>query len=119
VGRGSLYLLSCPIHCGCLNRQEDPDYVVPNKFKWITELEADDIEYLRELPYTISIPSKKALIVHAGIVPGVPLDEQKLTNFITMRNLDIEDGNYVACELTFRGDAWIKAVDKFFSLLPE
>ena len=90
----------------CLNRQEDPDYVVPNKFKWITELEADDIEYLRELPYTISIPSKKALIVHAGIVPGVPLDEQKLTNFINMRNLDIEDGKYVACIRTFRGEAW-------------
>jgi diadenosine tetraphosphatase ApaH/serine/threonine PP2A family protein phosphatase len=90
----------------CLNRQEDPDYVVSNKFKWITELEADDIEYLRELPYTISIPSKKALIVHAGIVPGVPLDEQKLTNLINMRNLDIEDGKYVACERTFRGEAW-------------
>jgi hypothetical protein len=58
------------------------------------------------MPYTISIPSKKALIVHAGIVPGVPLDEQKLTNFINMRNLDIEDGKYVACIRTFRGEAW-------------
>ena len=58
-----------------------------------------DIEWLKELPYTISIPSLAILIVHAGLVPGVPLYRQTRINMITMRNV-IEHPNYEG------GDRW-------------
>lgn len=92
----------------CLNRLEDPDYILPDKYQWITEMDADDIDFLIELPYTISIPSKSALIVHGGIIPGIPLEEQKLTDFIIMRNLyrENEDGKLKSSELSFKGKAW-------------
>lgn len=44
--------------------------------------------WLKELPYTISVPSMAILVVHAGIVPGVPLHLQLREDMVTMRNLD-------------------------------
>ncbi|CAC5425374.1 unnamed protein product [Mytilus coruscus] len=43
-------------------RQERQNYIVPDKYKWITELVADDIQFLQELPYTIHIPYKMQLL---------------------------------------------------------
>ena len=89
-----------------LNKRHDPDYVLPERYKWVKELDQQDIEYLQELPYTIHIPSKKIIIVHAGIVPGIPIDEQDFTDFITMRNLYKEDSKFVASESRLKGDPW-------------
>ncbi|CAC5425372.1 unnamed protein product [Mytilus coruscus] len=90
-----------------LNWQNDQNYVIPEEFKWITDLNTDDIEYLLELPYTISIPSRNILIVHAGLVPVIPIQQQNLDNFIHIRNLyQDNDGNFIASELPFQGEAW-------------
>ncbi|XP_076106303.1 bis(5'-nucleosyl)-tetraphosphatase PrpE [asymmetrical]-like [Mytilus galloprovincialis] len=90
-----------------LNLQNDLNYVIPEVFKWITELNTDDITYLLELPYTISIPWRNILIVHAGLVPGIPIHQQNLDNFIHIRNLyQDNDGNLLASELPFQGEAW-------------
>lgn len=45
------------------------------------------MSYLQGLPFTITIPYHKAVIVHAGLVPGVPLKEQDPHNMISMRDL--------------------------------
>lgn len=42
---------------------------------------------MQELPYTISIPSFKTTVVHAGLVPNVPLEQQSFADMVTMRNV--------------------------------
>ena len=91
-----------------LNLEEDSDYLLPEKYHWVKGLTKEDINYLINLPYTISIPSVNAIIVHAGLVPEVPLHQQNFTNMICMRNLvNKEDGyGYEAYELRDKGEAW-------------
>ena len=45
----------------------------------------EDAQYLRNLPYTISLPTLGALVVHAGLVPGVALEAQDPAGMYTMR----------------------------------
>jgi hypothetical protein len=47
----------------------------------------EDIQWIRDLPYTISIPQFNAIVVHAGLVPGVPLHEQRHCDMTRMRNI--------------------------------
>lgn len=42
---------------------------------------------MRNLPYTITIPSYESIIVHAGLVPNIPIEEQNEKNMTKMRNL--------------------------------
>ena len=49
------------------------------------ELTAEDVAYLRALPFSLSIPSHGVLVVHAGLVPGVPLQSQQLEDLIEVR----------------------------------
>lgn len=89
-----------------LSLKKEELYQLPPKYSWVPNL-SDDIGYLRELPYTISIPSLSVIIVHAGLVPGIPLTEQELTNMIIMRNLvKSPKGTLSAAELTNEGEAW-------------
>ena len=60
------------------------------KNHWMTNLSRSHIDYLISLPYTFTIPSLNALIVHAGIVPEVELDKQNLKDMIEMRNLIVD-----------------------------
>lgn len=90
-----------------LSLKKEELYQLPPKYSWVPNLSDDDIGYLRELPYTISIPSLSVIIVHAGLVPGIPLTEQELTNMIIMRNLvKSPEGTLSAAELTNEGEAW-------------
>lgn len=48
----------------------------------------DDVfEYLSALPYILRLPTCNVLVVHAGIVPDVPLDQQDPWTVTEMRNL--------------------------------
>ena len=48
--------------------------------------------WLRELPYTLTLPfmDPPVLCVHAGLVPGVPLEYQSPLNMVKMRNIRLE-----------------------------
>lgn len=35
-------------------------------------------EWLRQLPFSLSIPSHDIVVVHAGLIPGIPLKQQSL-----------------------------------------
>lgn len=82
------------------------------RYSWTDELEEADLEYLRALPSTISLPLHDAIVVHAGLVPGVRLEEQKTLDMVVMRNLikrESEGGiaGLVAAEKdTDGGQAW-------------
>jgi hypothetical protein len=38
------------------------------------------------MPFSLAIPSHGVLVAHAGIVPGVPLERQRLTDLINVRS---------------------------------
>jgi len=59
------------------------------KNSWIQELNEDEIDYLMQLPYTISLPSLDpcSVIVHAGLVPGQNLEDINPLDMVCMRNL--------------------------------
>jgi bis(5'-nucleosyl)-tetraphosphatase (symmetrical) len=85
----------------------------PDKYAWIHELSDDDVQWLAQLPYTIRIPAsyfndgngddgtvEDTLIVHAGLIPGVPLDEQSISTMVTLRELPqtLEEDNSARTE---------------------
>ena len=78
---------------GGLYPSEEPAYA------WTDEMEEEDVQYLRKLPYTISLPAFNAIVVHAGLVPGIPLGGQCPLDMVSMRNLvKSESGGYAAHE---------------------
>lgn len=52
----------------------------------------EDREWLESLPYTLRFPSLGCIIVHAGLVPGVSLEEQDLGAMTRMRNVVDQGG---------------------------
>lgn len=50
-------------------------------------LSAEDWRWLGSLPLTLALPELNVLVVHAGLVPGVPLDRQRRADLLLMRSL--------------------------------
>lgn len=46
--------------------------------RWVAELGDDRAVWLGELPFSVSLPSLNLLVVHAGLIPGIPLRKQSL-----------------------------------------
>jgi len=44
---------------------------LPRKRAWVEQMPQADAEWLRQLPFSIRVPSYGIVIVHAGIVPDV------------------------------------------------
>lgn len=74
----------------------------------------DDINWLTELPYTISIPSRAMLVVHAGVIPYLPLHQQTRCNMVTIRNIITTNSN-VDC--AHRADTPIAGIDTSNSII--
>ncbi|XP_067140371.1 bis(5'-nucleosyl)-tetraphosphatase PrpE [asymmetrical]-like [Centruroides vittatus] len=73
------------------NKLNDPSYVIPPRNLWIKDIPKIDIDFLNNLPYTLSIPSLNVIIVHAGLVPNLPLHCHHPRDLVTMRNLKLGD----------------------------
>lgn len=73
------------------NKSQDHKNSVPEKNLWMTKLSVDDISYLSQLPYTIQLLSLNTVIVHAGIVPGIPIECNNPHDLVSMRNITIKD----------------------------
>lgn len=78
-----------------------------SKYKWVLEGESpshhsndskivlsdDDVTWLAELPYTLTIPGaylgkeEDTLIVHAGLLPNLPLEDQSIDTMVTIREV--------------------------------
>lgn len=67
------------------------------------------------MPYTITIPEMNAIIVHAGLVPDKPLEEQSPEDMTLMRNIamiradDTGIVSYVTSEHGKGGSPWATA----------
>ena len=55
------------------------------------ELEADDWVWLDALPLWLEIPEHDALVVHGGLLPDLPLEEQDPADLMNMRSI-LPDG---------------------------
>ena len=68
-----------------LKKSQEEQQELPPKYKWTTDLTEESRKWLADLPYSIRIPSRSIVVVHAGLLPGVPLEEQTLDSFLHMR----------------------------------
>ena len=59
------------------------------KFGYLEAFSEDDIAYFRAMPFSLAIPSHGVLVVHAGIVPNIPLEQQRLIDLINVRDYQI------------------------------
>ena len=90
-------------------------------WEFVRFLRDQDIEYLRGLPLTITLPDLgNTLVVHAGLVPGVPLDKQSLLDMVMIRNVVVDDTgtaqetpHYLAHYKVDAGEPWAKAWDAY------
>jgi len=62
----------------------------PEHKQVLDTLEDDDWLYLESLPFYLRLPELNALVVHAGLVPGVPLDKQKEKLLLNLRSITPE-----------------------------
>eukprot|EP00242_Pyramimonas_sp_CCMP2087_P017604 CAMPEP_0198205590 /NCGR_PEP_ID=MMETSP1445-20131203/9126_1 /TAXON_ID=36898 /ORGANISM="Pyramimonas sp., Strain CCMP2087" /LENGTH=393 /DNA_ID=CAMNT_0043877949 /DNA_START=318 /DNA_END=1499 /DNA_ORIENTATION=+ len=60
---------------------------IPDRWQWVTEMSAEDVSFLASLPYTLALLDYNVTVVHAGLVPGVPLHKQDLADVVEMREL--------------------------------
>lgn len=66
-----------------------------DKYEWVTKLQQEQLDWLSELPYAIHIPTRQIIVVHAGLVPGVPLDKQEPDAFLHIRCVRREGDGWV------------------------
>jgi bis(5'-nucleosyl)-tetraphosphatase (symmetrical) len=86
----------------------DEKKLAKGKYQWVNEaasgadnddyddqvfLSDDDVQWMSQLPYTITIPGSylgedvDTVIVHAGLIPNKALDNQHVATMITVRNI--------------------------------
>ena len=62
-------------------------------FSFVRNLTERDARFLRKMPWTLEVPALAAVAVHAGLVPGVAVDEQRPSDSFTMRGVvEVEEG---------------------------
>ena len=60
--------------------------ILRDKYKWLRDFSDEDLNYLKNLPYTLSVESLNTVVVHAGLTPGVEIEDQNPQHVMTMRN---------------------------------
>eukprot|EP00755_Sulcionema_specki_P032572 Sspe_Gene.19819::Locus_7242_Transcript_1_1_Confidence_1.000_Length_1165::g.19819::m.19819 len=60
---------------------------IPRSLHWALNLLPDDELWLRQRPFSVTLPQYKAIVVHAGVLPGVPVDRHPLEVLSKMRNI--------------------------------
>lgn len=84
LGNHDAHLLRCHravLHAEDLSRWSDAVRTLESR------LSNDDWAWLDALPYTIELPLHSAVVVHAGLVPGIPIQEQAPDHMLTMRSI--------------------------------
>ena len=66
---------------------------LPTEFEWMLDLDSDDLQWLYDLPFSLTLPSANAIVVHAGLLPGKPLPEQSYDAMLHMRDVSFQEGS--------------------------
>ena len=72
--------------------------------------------FIESLPYTITIPELNTIVVHAGLVPGVPLVEQEPDYMVRMRNIVDEQPTHLIDNGTRWADVYDASNKVYFKL---
>lgn len=51
-----------------------------SKYQWVLTLTPKEAAFMAQMPFTVTVPSLNIIIAHAGLVPGVPIAHQRLTD---------------------------------------
>ena len=65
---------------------------VRQRYAWARDLDASLATVLEQLPFTLRLPAYDALVVHAGLVPNIPVGEQRMMDLLHMRNVKPASG---------------------------
>lgn len=66
--------------------------------EWMKDLSKEDHQWLLALPFTLSFPTRNIIVTHAGLLPGVDLANQSLSDLIHLRDVTFDSKS-----LTFSG----------------
>ena len=80
-----------------------------DKFQWVTQLQKKELDWLSKLPYALHIPTRQIIVVHAGLLPGIPLEKQMPDYFLHIRCVKQEGEMF----------AWTKMFDENHKLWAE
>ena len=69
-------------------------HVAPH-LQWVEAMRPEEAAFLTDLPFTISVPSHRLLIVHAGLVPHRPKHRQHFLDMYQVFSL-LYTGYFVA-----------------------
>ena len=58
--------------------------------KLLASLSEEDLAYIESMPLWIRLPEYEALVIHAGLAPGVPVEQQEPVHLLNMRTLDAD-----------------------------
>lgn len=62
------------------------------RYRYLEDCSDEDWKHLESLPYTISLPCLSSIVVHAGLLPGIPLHLQTRSDMTEMRNIITKQG---------------------------
>ncbi|KAF4042797.1 Calcineurin-like phosphoesterase [Phytophthora infestans] len=74
------------------------------KYSYVEHFKPEDVEFLEQLPFSVSLPNhSNIIVVHAGVVPEVNLEEQRPVDMYKMRfvqreKADDETSKWMALE---------------------
>ncbi|KAF8065841.1 apaH [Scenedesmus sp. PABB004] len=79
-----------------------------DRYRWVAQLSDDDVAFLAALPFSLELPDFGIAVVHAGLLPGVPLRRQRLEHLTKLRDLSQQpDGSWEGLEKGRAGSvAW-------------
>jgi hypothetical protein len=79
------------VRCVAARRRGDDKEFSEGVRKIAKKISDEDAAWLKALPLWLRIPGQRAVVVHAGLVPGRAFTDQKRENLLTMRAVR-EDG---------------------------
>ncbi len=83
LGNHDDYLLRC---VAARRRGDDREFSEGVR-KIAKKISDEDVAWLKALPLWLRIPGQRAVVVHAGIIPGRAVTDQKRENLLTMRSV--------------------------------
>lgn len=75
------------VRCIAARRRGDDREFSETARKIAKKIADEDAAWLKSLPLWLRLPGQRAVVVHAGIVPGRSLTDQKRENLLTMRSV--------------------------------
>ena len=85
-------------------RADGQGHSLPPHYSYVKELSDADLQWLADLPYTLTLPSLSSIVVHAGVNPALPLEAQLPADMYSIRNV-VSPGEDSESALPPRGSA--------------